>query len=49
MRSMLRVYSTLVDWFALCSAPLFARIVLRRMMNIFFRGVRRRDNTDRAP
>jgi|GEM_PF-2276150 len=49
MSSMLRVNSTFIYRIALRNGPLFARVMLHRMMNVFFRSVRRRDNADRAP
>ncbi len=49
MRSVLRMNRPLIGRFALRSSALFARIMLRRMMNVFFRGVGRRDNADCAP
>lgn len=49
MSSVLRMNRPLIGRFVFPSSALFARVMLRRMMNVFFRGVRRRDNADRAP
>ncbi|WP_375210609.1 hypothetical protein [Hyphococcus sp.] len=49
MRGVLRMDGTFVSRLALCRSALFARVVLRRMMDVFFRRVRRRDDANRAP
>lgn len=48
MRGVFRMNSPLIDRLGWGKNSLFG-CVLRRMMNVFFRSVRWRDNTDRAP
>lgn len=49
MRGVFRMDGPLTGRLALRSGALIAGVVLNRMMKVFFRRMRRRDNADRAP